>query len=97
MFTQQTSLHEELASVSVLSTIRHREEEGLVVFEREVLVVEGSAVDRLATGSIAVGKVAGLDHEVFDDAMEHDALERFCYFNILLKFIAITIFMSVKG
>jgi hypothetical protein len=39
------SLHKELASVRVLSPIRHREEKGLVVFEREVFIVKGSAVD----------------------------------------------------
>jgi hypothetical protein len=75
MFTQQTSLHKELASVRVLSSIRHREEEGLVVFEREVFVVEGSTVDRLSAGAVPIGEVARLNHEVFHDTMEHDALE----------------------
>lgn len=40
-----SSLHKELASVSVLSAISHREEEGLVVLGSEVLVVERSAID----------------------------------------------------
>jgi hypothetical protein len=79
LFTRQTttllSLHEELASVRVLSAISHRKEKGLIVFEREIFIVEGTAVDRFSSGAITIRKVAGLNHKVFHDSMEHYSLE----------------------
>lgn len=41
---------------------------------RESLVLKFGAVDGLAAGAIAIGKVTTLDHELLDDAMEDGAL-----------------------
>ena len=49
--------------------------------EFEVFVCEFSAVDGSAAGSVAVGEVAALDHELRDDAVESRAdvaLSDFC-------------------
>ena len=35
----------------------------------EVLIGEGPAVDTLAAGSVEVGKVSSLDHEVLDNSL----------------------------
>ena len=44
------------------------------VLELEILVGELLAVDGLASGAVAVGEVAALDHEVLDDAVKLRAL-----------------------
>jgi hypothetical protein len=41
----------------------------------QVLVLELVAVDRLATGTVVVGEVTTLAHELGDDAVEARALE----------------------
>lgn len=40
------------------------------MLELEVLVLELVAVDRLATGTVAVGEVTALEHKVGDDSVE---------------------------
>jgi len=40
------------------------------VLEIEVLIGELLAVDGLAAGTVAVGEVTSLDHEVLNDAVE---------------------------
>ena len=46
----------------------------LGVLELEVLIGELLAVNGLATGSVAVGEVTTLDHELLDDTVEGGAL-----------------------
>ncbi len=45
------------------------------MLQLKVLVLELSAVDRLAAGAVVVGEVAALAHEVPDDAVEGAVLE----------------------
>uniref|UniRef100_A0A2M4BZ72 Uncharacterized protein n=1 Tax=Anopheles marajoara TaxID=58244 RepID=A0A2M4BZ72_9DIPT len=68
---------EELGTVSVLARVRHRQPAGTEVLQLEVLVGEALAVDRAATGTVALGEVTTLDHEVADHAMELAALVSF--------------------
>lgn len=65
---------EELGAVGVGPRIRHRQDARSRVFQREILILELVAVDRLAPGAIVIGEVATLTHEVGDDAMEGGAL-----------------------
>ena len=54
----------------------HGEDARSGVLEREVLVVElVAAVDRLASGAIALGEVAALEHEAGDHAVEDASSE----------------------
>lgn len=58
---------EELASISVWSRVSHAQQSWLVVLECETFVCElGGAVNVRRTRTIAVQKVASLDHEIFD-------------------------------
>jgi len=66
---------EELRAVGVGTCVSHGEEEGLIVVEVEVLVIELLTVDGNTTGTIVVGEVTTLEHEVRDDAVEAGALE----------------------
>lgn len=66
--------NEELGAVGVGPRVRHREDAGRRVLQREVLIGELVAVDRLATGAVVVGEVAPLTHEVGDDTMERRPL-----------------------
>lgn len=65
---------EELAAVGAWSTVGHRQDALAGVLERGVkFVLELSAVDG-ATASAGAGRVAALDHEVWDDAVEDDVV-----------------------
>mmetsp|Transcript_31747 Transcript_31747/g.94331 ORF Transcript_31747/g.94331 Transcript_31747/m.94331 type:complete len:221 (+) Transcript_31747:184-846(+) len=66
---------EELRAVRVRARVRHGEDAGAGVLQREVLVGELGAVDGLAAGAVAGGEVAALAHEVGDHAVEGAALE----------------------
>jgi hypothetical protein len=62
---------EELTAVGTWACVGHREDAGLAVFEGGVeLVAEAVA----GAAHSAAGGVTALDHEVFDDAMELDAV-----------------------
>jgi len=61
---------EELASVRVGAGIGHGEDAGSDVLLDEILVGELFAVDGLAAGAVAAGKVASLAHEAGNDAVE---------------------------
>src|SRR5262245_11273211 len=65
---------EELRAVGVRAGVGHGEEERPVVFALEVLVVELGAVDGLAAGSVVVGEVTSLEHELGDDAVKARSL-----------------------
>jgi len=64
------SADEELAAVGSGSGVGHGHDSGSGVLEGEVLVLELVSVDGLAAGSVVVGEVAALAHEVGDDAVE---------------------------
>ena len=62
---------EELASVGVWAGIRHGKDAGLGVFEGLVDLVWETVTGAAASGA---GGIAALDHEVFDDSVEGDAV-----------------------
>ena len=66
---------EKLRSVGVGSGVSHGEDTSACVSVSEVLVVEFSTVDGLATSSISSGEIATLGHETWDNAMELATLE----------------------
>jgi len=66
---------EKLGAVRVGSGVGHRQNTWASVLQLEVLVLELVAVDGLAPGSVVVGEVATLAHEVGDDTVERRALE----------------------
>merc|ERR1712166_214230 len=74
---EERGLHrrdEELGSVGAGASIGHREQPRLVVLQLEVLVLEFSAVNRLATRAIAGSEVATLEHKVWNHPVEGTAL-----------------------
>jgi len=64
---------EELRAVGVGPGVGHRQQARLVVLQREVLVDELAAVDRLAARAVVRREVAALDHEVLDHTVERAA------------------------
>merc|ERR1712022_82837 len=66
---------EELRAVGVGACVGHGQNAFTRVLQCEVLVLKLGAVDGLAAGTVVVGEVATLAHEVGDDAVEGGALE----------------------
>ena len=66
---------EELAAVGAGARVRHGKNTSARVLVLEVLILELSAVDGLASSAVASGEVAALGHESSDDAVEEAALE----------------------
>merc|ERR1711865_1257729 len=66
---------EELRAVGAGASVGHGQSSGASVLEGEVLVLELGAVDGLAAGTVVVGEVTALAHEVGDDTVEGGALE----------------------
>lgn len=52
------------------TSVSHRQEEGPLMLQLEVLVLKLLAVDALAAGAVAVGEVTTLNHELLDDTVE---------------------------
>lgn len=65
---------EELRSISVGSSVRHRHDAWPSVLQGEVFILEFVSIDRLAAGAVVVGEVSALAHEVGNDAVECRAL-----------------------
>lgn len=61
---------EELRTVGVGSGVGHGQQSRLGVLELEVLIGELVTVDGLSTGTVSVGEVTTLQHEVGDDSVE---------------------------
>jgi len=68
------SSNEELRAVRVRSRVRHGQKVWLSVFELEVFIGKLRAVDRFASGAIAVSEIASLEHEFGDYAVKLGAL-----------------------
>jgi hypothetical protein len=62
--------NEELRTVGVGSSVGHGQQSRLGVLELEVLIGKLVAVDGLSTGTVSVGEVTTLQHEVGDDSVE---------------------------
>lgn len=65
---------EKLRAVGIGARVGHRQHAGSGVLQDEVLVGELLAVNGLAASAVVVCKVAALQHEVGDDAVEGGAL-----------------------
>jgi len=61
---------EELRSVGVGSAVGHGQDSGTVMFQLEVFVTELLTEDTLATGSVLVGEVTSLAHELGNNSVE---------------------------
>jgi len=64
---------EELGAVGVGAGVGHRQEPRLGVLQLEVLISKLLAVDGFATSAVSFRKVATLQHELRDDAVEAGA------------------------
>jgi hypothetical protein len=64
--------NEELTSVGVLSSVRHRQQEGLRVFQSEILIIEFVSVDGFSSRSILVCEVTYLllNLSFFNDSLK---------------------------
>ena len=61
---------EELRTISVGSSIGHGKDSSTSVPETEILVIELSSIDGLASSAIEVSEVSSLAHEVRNNTME---------------------------
>jgi len=66
---------EELRSVRVGTGVGHRQHSRSGVLLNEVLIVELVSVDRLSSGSIPIGEVTSLAHELGDHSVKLGVLE----------------------
>ena len=62
--------NEELGAVSIGTCVGHGKQSGLGMFFVEVLILEFFSVDGLASGSVEVGEVSALEHELRNDSVE---------------------------
>lgn len=70
---------EELAAIGPRTCIGHAQDAQPVVRQaRHNLVVKLAAPGRLAARAVTAGKVAALDHEIFDDAVEEAVVVLAC-------------------
>jgi len=66
---------EELTAVGVGASVSHGQDSRSGMLQLEVLVLELVSIDRLSSGSVVVGEVTALAHEVGDDTVEGRSLE----------------------
>merc|ERR1719188_1873876 len=66
--------NEKLTPVGVGSTVSHRKQTRLVVLENKVFVWKSLPEDTQAARTVSLHKIAALDHEVLNDAMERAVL-----------------------
>lgn len=66
---------EELRSVGTRASVGHRQDSRSSMLQGEVLISELLAVNALTTGTIVVGEITTLAHEVGDHPVEGRALE----------------------
>ena len=64
----------ELGTVGVGSGVGHGQDSGTGVSELEVLIGELVSIDGLSSGSVVVGEVTSLAHEIGDDTVEAGSL-----------------------
>lgn len=62
--------YEKLGAICVFSAIGHGQKEVGVMLHHKVLIRKKSIINRFSTSSITFGKISGLNHEVFDHAVE---------------------------
>lgn len=62
--------NEKLRSISIFSSVCHGQPAGTVMLQFEILVGELLSVDTATAGTVALGEIAPLDHEVFDHPVE---------------------------
>jgi len=65
---------EKLGPVGVGSGVGHRQDSGSSVPQLEILVLKLVTIDGFAAGSVVVGEITALAHEVGDHTMEGRAL-----------------------
>lgn len=68
------SSDEELRSIGVRASIRHRKDSGASVLQLEVLIGELLSIDGFTSGSVSSSEVTTLDHEVGNNPMEDRSL-----------------------
>lgn len=61
---------EELGSVGIGTGVRHRQNPETGMLQGEVFIRELVAIDGLTAGTIVIGKVTPLAHEIRNDAVE---------------------------
>ena len=69
------SAQEELRTVGVGTGVGHGQNTGASVLKGEVLVSKLGAINGLTSGTVAVGEVTSLAHEVGDHTVERGSLE----------------------
>jgi hypothetical protein len=72
-FERRAQRNEKLAAVGVGARISHAHLVGLIMKDRKILVVKCMSIDGLATGAVTLCKIAALNHEIIDDAVERGA------------------------
>lgn len=68
------SCNEELRTVSIRTSISHREKTRTSVLQFEVFIVELFTVDTFTTSTITISEITTLNHEIWNNTMENGAL-----------------------
>ena len=63
-------VYKELGSVCVATSVGHGKKVGAGVLKVEVLVRESLSINGFSTGTVAIGEVATLSHELWDNSVE---------------------------
>lgn len=62
--------NEELRAIGVLASIGHAQPTGAIMLQLEVLILETFTVNGASAGTVTLGEVTTLDHEILNDAVE---------------------------